>query len=88
MTFFFITNDFTRYVGEICFNLDTLKIVKSERIISLSDSEGKLSCDINFDDEALARLWEKYITFWLENSSSLQEEESIGLGPSRSVESG
>ena len=76
-----------RYVGEICFKLDTLKIVQTERIISLTDSDGKFS-EVQFEDEALARLWEKYITFWLENSSSLQEEESIGLGPSRSVESG
>ena len=66
----------SRYVGEICFKLDTLNIVKSSRIITLSDSLGKTS-EIQFDDEMLASLWEKYLSFWLENQES--EGESQGL---------
>ena len=71
-----------RYVGEICFKLDTLKIVQTERIISLTDSDGKFS-EVQFDDEGLARLWEKYITFWLEGRDSDQEEENLGVDQSR-----
>ena len=68
-----------RYVGEICFKLDTLKIVQTERIISLTDSDGKFS-EVQFEDEALARLWEKYISFWLDSD---QEEENHGVDQSR-----
>ena len=75
---------FTRYVGEICFKLDTLKIVRSEKIITLSDSTGKMSA-IQFDDDILASLWEKYFTFWSENQDSDQDEESRALAPTKSI---
>ena len=74
----------SRYVGEICFKLDTLKIVKSNRIITLSDSLGKTS-EIQFDDEVLASLWEKYLSFWLENQDSDGESQGLTSQSSQQV---
>ena len=52
-----------RYVGELCFQLSQLKLEKSERQMKLSDSINK-DLEIEFDDESLANIWEKYLQYW------------------------
>ena len=40
---------------------------------------------IQFDDDILASLWEKYFTFWSENQDSDQDEESRELASTKSI---
>ena len=44
----------------------------------MSDSLGK-SSEIQFDDEVLASLWEKYLSFWLENQDSEGEGQGLAV---------
>ena len=67
-----------RYVGEMCFNLSEIKIAKLGRQMTVSDSSEKIM-EIEFEDESISNIWEKYIDFWSKYSDtgSSDEDENI-----------
>ena len=67
-----------RYVGEMCFNLSEIKMAKLGRQMTVSDSSEKIM-EIEFEDESISNIWEKYIDFWSKYSDtgSSDEDENI-----------
>ena len=55
-----------RYFGEVCFKLDTgtLTVERNGAEITFSDDGGKQPLIVQFEDEFLAIVWEKYIKYF------------------------
>jgi len=63
-----------RYFGEVCFELDTgtLAVERKEAEITFSDDGVKELLVVQFEDEFLAKVWEKYIKYF---QKSAEEKE-------------
>ena len=52
-----------RYISEMSIRLPETRIVKNGKFMTISDS-GPKTLEIEFEDESISNIWEKYIDFW------------------------
>ena len=52
-----------RYISEMAIPLPEIEIVKNGKFMTIGDS-GPKTLEIEFEDESISNIWEKYIEFW------------------------
>ena len=66
-----------RYISEMAITLPEIEIVKNGKFMTIGDS-GPKTLEIEFEDESISNIWEKYIEFWSkynEDSPNISKEE-------------
>lgn len=68
-----------RYISEMSISLPEIKIVKNGKFMTIGDS-GQKTLEIEFEDDSISNIWEKYIEFWSkfnEDSPNSSKEDEI-----------
>ena len=71
-----------RYISEMSISLPDTKIVKNGKFMTIGDL-GQKTLEIEFEDESISNIWDKYIEFWSKYNEDAPEDKGDDISTTK-----